>query len=364
MSIAKPIPFKQLLDQLLDSERPLPSRYFYSLSDIEGEDLKLLSEAWMKIPLWRRQAIMEDIENLSGEDMLLSFVDMASVAAVDEDAGVRLRAIRSLWEYEEHRLAPLFMKTAIQDSDAAVRASAAGALGRFVYAGELDELPMQTLRKIEELLLGVVQGEDEAIVRRSALEALGYSSRDEVQSLIKKAYASKEKAWLASALFAMGRSGDESWKPQVLAMLEHPHTQVRAEAARAAGELEIHEAAPTLVELLDDPDDDIRLACIWSLSQIGGEGVQEILENLAEELEDEESLNLLEEALENLNFNESMPLMPLLDLADTAEEDDSELDDLDIGAIDLDDGAIDLDGGAIDFDGEDIDFDGGEDTED
>lgn len=352
MPATKSIPFKQLLDQLLDADNPLPPRYFYRLSDLEGEELQQLSQVWDKIPLWRRQAIMEDIENLSTEDMLLSFISLASMATGDQDPGVRLQAVRSLWEYEERQLIPLYMKLVQKDSSAEVRASAAGALGRYIYAGEIEELPANTLKKIEELLLQVTQGQDEALVRRSALEALGYSSREEVRPLIEKAFASKEKTWLASALFAMGRSGDESWKPDVLAMLKHRSPLVRAEAARAAGELEIREAAPLLMELLDDPDDSIRLACIWSLSQVGGEGVRKALETLADEIEDEETLDLLEEALENLGFNETMPLIPLFDFGETSNEDEGELEELD----DLDE----LD--ELDFD-DDYDFNGEEDED-
>ncbi len=330
MPLEKVIPFPQLLSRLLDADQPLPARYFYRFSDLEGAELQQLSDVWAKIPLWRRQAILDDIETLSSKDMLLSFIGVASLAANDQDDTIRLQAVRSLWEYEERQLIPLYMKLVQQDSSTEVRASAAGALGRYVYAGEIEELSQQTLHKIENLLLQIIQGKEEPIVRRSALEALGYSSRDEVPALIEKAFASQEKAWLASALFAMGRSGNEKWKPQVLAMLEHPHNLVRVEAVRAAGELEISEAAPLLIELLDEPDDDMRLACIWSLSQVGGDGVLEILEKLAEELEDEESLELLEEAIENLNFNESMPIAPLLDISEDIDEEEDELDELEL----------------------------------
>jgi len=51
-------------------------------------------------------------------------------------------------------------------------------------------------------------------------------------------------------------------------MLDSPLPSLRAEAARAAGELEIGAAASRLLELLDDPDEATRLASIWSLSQL------------------------------------------------------------------------------------------------
>lgn len=325
METSPKIPFDQFISQLLDPDHPLAANYFFSLSDLEPEEIQALADVWTKIPLWRRQAIMQDVETLSADDMLLWFVDFSLLALQDEDAGIRRQAVLSLWEYDEDELAPVFMEMAKNDPDVDVRAAAAGALGRYVYNGEIEELSPDLLRQIEDLLLQITQGEDAPKVRRSALEALGFSSREEVPLLIKTAYASKEKAWIASALFAMGRSGREGWSKQVLAMLSHPTPLVRMEAARAAGELEIKDATESLIELLDDPDENTRLACVWSLSQLGGESVRQILEDMAEEIEDDDELEFLESALENLEFTESMNLMPLLDFGEDEEGEDLEL---------------------------------------
>lgn len=325
MEAPRKIPFDQFIGQLLDADHPLTPNYFYRLSDLEPDEIRALSEIWTQIPQWRRQAIMEDIETLSAEDMLLSFVDLSMLALHDEDATIRRQAVQSLWEYDQDQLAPIFMEMAQIDPDVDVRAAAAGALGRYVYDGEIEELSPDVLGKIEDLLLQVTRGEDAPKVRRAALEALGFSSREEVPALIETAYASSDKAWIASALFAMGRSGNERWIQQVLAMLSHPTPLVRMEAARAAGELDIKDATESLIELLDDPDDNTRLACIWSLSQLGGEGVRQILEDMAEEFEDDESLEFLESALDNLDFTESMDLMPLIDFGEDEEGEDLEL---------------------------------------
>ena len=177
---------------------------------------------------------MEDIEDLSGRDTLLSFVSMGRVAVQDEDPTVRLVAVRTLWDYEEASLIPIFLDLMEEDSDIDVRAAAAGALGQYVYAGEVDSIPKTTLKHIEDALLRVTTGEDSPAVRRSALESLGYSSRPEVTQLIERAYTSGDKDWLSSALFAMGRSANPDWAPKVLEMLEHNLPQVRSEAARAA----------------------------------------------------------------------------------------------------------------------------------
>jgi len=332
------ISFRQLLDALLDSETTFNPRFLYRLSDLESQELAQLAEVWPNVPLWRRQALMEDAEELSSRDMLLSFSALGQFAVKDEDPKVRLPAARTLWEYEETDLIPIFLNLLESDTDAEVRATAASALGKYVYAGELEDIPMQTLRKIEDLLLKTVRGDDLPPVRRAALEALGYSSREEIPPLIENAYASSDREWEASALYAMGRSGDERWQPQVLSNLESNIPLLRCEAARAAGELEFPQAVPLLLELLDDPDNSTRLASIWSLSQIGGEGVRETLEEMYEDAEDDESIELLANALENLAFNEGLQLMPLFDFPEYEEEgeelygliDNDDLDNLDI----------------------------------
>ncbi|MEW5871322.1 MAG: HEAT repeat domain-containing protein [Chloroflexota bacterium] len=337
MTMAAPdpntIPFQQLLQALLDIDRPVNPRFYYRLSDLEPDDLAQLSRVWPDIPLWRRQAIMEDIEELSANDILLYFVALGRFAVQDPDPKVRLLAVRTLWEYEEKGLIPILLDLLAKDPDAEVRAACAGALGPYVYAGELEEIPKPLLHTIEDCLLEALHNDSSPKTQHYALESLGYSSRAEVIPLIEKAYASSDREWTASALFAMGRSGDERWRPQVLAMLESKHPSLRSEAARAAGELEISKAVPLLIELLDDPDQSTRLASIWSLSQIGGEGVRQILEEMYEQVEDEDTIELLTEALDNLAFTEGLQLMPILDLVEYEDDDDmdelSELDELD-----------------------------------
>ena len=311
------IPFRQVIEALLDTEKPFTPLFLYRFSDLDKTDVDRLAEIWSDIPTWRRKALLEDIEVLGEEDTLLSFEAVGQFALSDSDPEVRLPAIGILWEYENPALVNPFLNMMETDPSPNVRSSAAGALGRFVYRGELEEIPAQILKKIEDRLLVVINGNDEPIVRCSALEALGYSSRKEVPGIIEKAFQSGDKEWMASALNAMGRSANSKWKPQVLSMLDSPLPSLRAEAARAAGELEIGAAASRLLELLDDPDEATRLASIWSLSQLGGEGVRAALERIYDETDDDHERAYIESALDNLTFNEDMELLPLLDISET-----------------------------------------------
>ncbi len=70
----------------------------------------------------------------------------------------------------------------------------------------------------------------------------------------------------------------------------------------------------------DELDQDIYFATIWSLSKIGGELVQETLESLLDRTNDEEEVDLLETALDNLAFTEGTSIFQMFDFDITDED--------------------------------------------
>jgi hypothetical protein len=314
MSTPDDIPFRQILDALLDNETPFNPRYLYRLSDLNPSEIKELEGIWSQVSAWRRQALMEDVEILGENDYLLSYEAVARLGLIDNDPLVRTTAIRVLWDYEDQDLARIFLDMAEKDKDPKVRAAAASALGKFVYLAEVDELRGDLEREVGERLLQITKNQDDALVRRRALEALGYSSIEEVTSLIQIAYDTGQRDWIASSLFAMGRSANQLWREHVLSKILSPHPMIRMEAARAAGELELLEATSNLIELLKDDNGDVRSAAIWSLSQIGGPGIREILEEMQEQTDDDDEAEFLITALDNLDFTEEMALFTLFDI--------------------------------------------------
>jgi HEAT repeat protein len=113
----------------------------------------------------------------------------------------------------------------------------------------------------------------------------------------------------------MGRSCDERWRKQVLSQLRSPSEDIRSEAIRAAGELELKPARPILLDILADEEDlEVRRELIWALSKIGGEGVRAKLDEILEIEEDDEEADFIEEALDNLSFTEDMAGFSLIDV--------------------------------------------------
>jgi HEAT repeat protein len=285
--------------------------------------------------LARRQALIEDLEHLGEADDMLGFEGVCRLALHDSDPLVRAGAVRILADYEQVEFMPVFLDMAEFDQDTLVRASAALALGPFVYMGEVDLLSANTQRNLEDKLLAIVRGKDEPEVRMRALESLGYTSNKEVIPLIEAAYQNGNAEWLAAALFAMGRSANPDWESKVLPLLDDKRPAICSEAAIAAGGLESKAAVRRLLDLLDDSDSQVRLASIWALSEIGGAGVRSALTNMLENTEDEEEVQLLEDALDNLSFTEGSGGFELLDVSEGDDEDDEDVlayedDELDV----------------------------------
>ncbi|GAB4523728.1 MAG: hypothetical protein Fur0018_06770 [Anaerolineales bacterium] len=307
----------QVIAALLNEDRIFPPAYLPRFSDLSPDDIQALTNVWPQVTLNRRQNLMEDLQTLAASDYMLSFEEIARLAVQDEDPLVRFGGVQTLIanECSNPALIHLFLGLLEGDADENVRAASASALGAFVYAGEIGKISPALLESLEARLLQAFSVQHSALVRRCVLESLGFSSRPEVPALIRQAAESGEEAWQTSALFAMGRSADEIWCSYVLAMLESPRASLRAEAARAAGELELKEARTLLRTLADDDDEDVRAAALWSLSQIGGRGVREVLQRHLDASDDETEIAFLEDALDNLAFTDGEDTFDLLNIS-------------------------------------------------
>ena len=320
------LPFQKVIDDLENGTQELSRRSLQDFSDIDPASLKILMEAWPRIKPDRKRTLLNGLQSLADSDTLVSFDDFARAVLNDDDAQVRARAIRLLDECDDIKLTPVFIKILNNDPDENARAEAAFALGKYVELGELEEIPEDVQRQVEDVLLAKENSDDKLIVRRNALESLGYSSRAEVVALIQSAFHRENPDWQASALFSMGLSADDRWEEDILSRLDDPNQTVQVAAIRAAGQLGLGSARLTLLKMLEDlEDDDVITAAIWSLSQIGGEDVRTYIESLLDVAADDEQTAFLEEALDNLAFTEDLNRFDFLSLdADELDADDEE----------------------------------------
>lgn len=324
--------FQNVLDHLLDSKKDIPAGHLAYYSDLDPKSLRLFLDIWSSVPQKRKLLLLDTLIAHLDEDTIVSYEDIGKALLDDPDGEVRARALGLLAESDDPKLVDTLLKILKSDSDLAPRVKASILLGEFVLMGELEELEEARLRKIEEVLIAIIRSDENPTLRRAAVEAFGYSGRDEAVAILESAYEREDPLWVASALRAMGRSHDNRWDDSVVSKLLDPDPRVRYAAAEAAGELTIEEAGPIMLKMLEDEeeDDTVTMAAIWSLSQIGGEDARAYILNMLENTEDEDATEFLEDALENLDFNEELNKFDLLSLDeddDLSEFDEDDLDD-------------------------------------
>jgi HEAT repeat protein len=271
------------------------------LSDLTREDGRILARAWPSFPEAIREAIVRRIDELSEERIDVNFRRALRVALEDSSAAVRQLAVSALWEENSSDLLARFEQLLTEDPSEDVRAQAAAALEPYVARaaeGELDTIEADQLR---DLLLMATSPNEPLVVQRRALEALGPLGADpKVRDLITEFYESDEQALRCSAIYAMGRSLQSEWMPDILAELENDDAELRYEAVRAAGAMGSQDALPGLLSAARDEDAEVRHAAIAAIGQIGGRGGARALERLADDA-DEADFELIESTIEDVN---------------------------------------------------------------
>jgi HEAT repeat protein len=314
--------FDQLLQTLLDKKQPIPVDQLDDLSDLDADKVEMLKASWENIHVGRRRELLEILGREALNRFEVTFDSINRLAIFDSDATARHIAIENLWESQDPKLAVPLLSLLNDDPDDQVRIVSATTLGTFVWLGEIEEIPADLLHQVEEGLLAAIHSDTSHEVRRRALEAIGFSSREEVPGLIQQVYTTGEELQVQSAIFAMGRSASKEWGEIIKTELVNPSPKIRLEAVRAAGELELREATELLIELLDDVDEDVRDATIWSLGQLGGEDAADALIYLLDTTDDEMLAEYVEESLDHLAFVDGTRDFLLIDLDEPDEPKD------------------------------------------
>ena len=129
----------EAINALTDESKPFPPALLYTFSDLNADDIRILKAAWPHLPLMRRRTLLEDLTEMAERDNLLMFEEVGKVALEDEDADVLVSAIDLLFQAEDSRLIPTFLRllqnVALNER---VRAAAANALGPYIYLGEVE----------------------------------------------------------------------------------------------------------------------------------------------------------------------------------------------------------------------------------
>jgi HEAT repeat protein len=246
-------------------------------------------------------------------DSLLSFDTLAKFALNDDEPNVRSQAISLLWESDDPAYLDILVEILDSDPSTLVQVSAAAGLGRFVLMGELDEIPPRLHKLAISSLRESQTGELSKDVQQEILKSLAYTGSTEINRQIEQAHADPDPTWKLAAVIAMGRTADERWESKILKEMDSNITAIQNEAVKAAGEIELETARIPLLDMLESgiSDFELRLHVIWALARIGGEDVKESIQALLDEADDEEEIDVIEMALEHLEFSEELPDLDL-----------------------------------------------------
>jgi HEAT repeat protein len=318
--------FESTLEHLQEPDPP--RAVLFALSNLHSGSLAQLAEMWPGLSVERRVDVISQLVEMAEADFEADFSQVFRFCLDDADPRVRTSAIEGLWEVEDVRLIRPLVRALTGDASALVREAAAMSLSRFALRAELGQLQPRLANLIWESLWQAVNTADEDIaVRRRALESLAYFDRPEVSAAIDRAYQDEDSSMRISAVFAMGRSSDDEWSTQVLDELESESPEMRYEAARACGELQLAGAVPRLSQMTADLDLEVKLAAIASLGRIGGPEARRVLD-ICVEMGDEAMIEAAREALDEMDYMEEEIDLDLYSYdSDDDPEDEDELED-------------------------------------
>ena len=270
--------FKEYLDEIMDSSRRLKVAGLQRLSALRRDQADQMGLRWDAMDIRRRRKLVQELGDLQEDNSDLNFDAVFLLGLKDADPDVRITSVRGLWENESADLIDPLAVLVEGDPDAAVRAEAALAFGRFVVLSEHGRLGPRHFEKVEAALRSVIEKPDEVEeVRARALEAIGAHDAPWVRQAVREAYESDNLRLKVGAVHAMGRSCESRWLPLLTKELGSDEAELRYEAAVACGSLGDEGAVDSLAPLILDEDDEVRDAAMVALGEIGGAKAREAL---------------------------------------------------------------------------------------
>lgn len=211
----------------------------------------------------------------------------------DPDAQVRAEAVSCLWHTADPMWIEELLTKSQRDPDLDVRTRAISTLGHYIVDAEIElfndldnderALSESDMQRVVDFLFDTAQNSQLSVdERRYSIEALAFLDDPEVDELIDWAYSQNDPRYRASAVFAMGRSGNLRWADEVLMEMHSANRDVQYEAVRSAGELSLQEATEDLIRLVRGRgvEKALRLRAIYSLGIAGDDRAYPVLEEL------------------------------------------------------------------------------------
>jgi len=216
---------------------------------------------------------------------------LIEVAKSQTDTEVRQEVILALCDHaRRHKEVVEVLVDLVKDKDATIRKTVADALGNVTRKGALEGLiillgdkeadvrrvAISSLAKLGEcppadVLKRLVGDEERDIAEAAAEFVLKHIDNPDVDygEVVVAALGSKDGAVLQMACEAAGKGRIVRAAEQVKKLLGHRLAVVRAAAAKAAGLLDLRDAAKAVAALVYDADEQVAVAALKALAKIG-----------------------------------------------------------------------------------------------
>ncbi len=329
------------LSEFLESSPEEDGQFTYAclseLSGVSSEEAAILAGEWRNWGEKRMTGFLVRLNGLAEEDALQEFVPVFKQALKSQHPIARELAIAGLAECDEGWMISRLIEMMRADESASVRAEAASAIAKFtamVAEGKFLKSDRDRLNEALHARLNDPKEVDE--VRRRALEAAAVFGGEEIATRISAAHMSGDLEEVQCALYAMGRTSDSRWLPEVLEQLTSSNPSLRFEAARSLGEIGEESHVLNLADTLEDDDPVVAAAAAVSLSRLGGATARKLLQEATEsdhtEVADAARNALRDLSLENILFEDEPGVFgsaPQEAIGDDSDPDDDLGDDAD-----------------------------------
>lgn len=191
-----------------------------------------------------------------------------------EDLGDRLRAVNQIRQLEKS-IGFQLIQIAVADRDTRVR---------YAAVSQLATLGNQDLDRSLTLLRDCLLNDPEPDVQAAAADSLGALKLTQAFEDLHQVYHNTPE-WLVqlSIIAALGELGDPRGLELLSDGLNNGNELIQTVAISALGELGDRRAIPMLLSRASDPDWQIRHRLAQALSRLGGDEVQEVLQQLAQD---------------------------------------------------------------------------------
>ena len=298
--------FDDVLKMVREHPENVFSRFARMLSDLSAERTAKLRSVLTEMSADTRRTFFSGMHETFPIAFEYNFAPIAEIGLDDPDGDIRAMSINTLSLEDSREIGSRVLRSAEEDPAERAQIAAIDVLGQYMLSEVLDEPIPVAGDKLHKALERLIEHKTPAI-RRAAIISYAVSETKRVNELISGYLAGNDRDELVTALRAVSLSMNESFAKSVLELINHDDDDVRLEAIRAAGVLQLKEALPALYEILsrfDSITPELLVTAANATAEIGDESSIDVLETLGEAVVDmdEEVTEAIDDAIDTLNM--------------------------------------------------------------